>query len=131
MGPLADAFARALVERGVFCLWIGPLAFMIAVPCALALKRRGKLYWTTTSVMLASLAFIGLGLLNPMVFIGALAIPVVSLAAIVTLVAPLWALYWLIASRRPQHVLEALYVVCASSTVAAAAVLVIAASATV
>jgi hypothetical protein len=130
MDALIEAFWRSWLH-GSWTLLIGPIAFVVAVPCALTLERRGKLYWITTSLMLATLAFCGLGVLHPTLLISPAAVPVLLLAAVLTVMVPVWMVYWLIASRRPQRALEVLYVASTSSTVVGAASLVAAASASV
>ncbi len=130
MEALVDLFARIVLEGGSARLWIAPTAFVIGVPCALALHRRGKLFWIVTALMLAAVLFIGVGLIQPMLFISGLAIAVLMLSMLLIVVVPIGVVVLLVGTR-PERLLEAVYALCSAATVFAAATLVTFASASV
>jgi hypothetical protein len=125
-----DWIAGLLLRGDVVSLAMGPVALVVAVPCALRLRRRGKIFWASSALLLASVAFATVGLLQPMVLIGPLAIPVVTAAAM-TIVALPPALAALALTRRAQRGLEITLVLCGQVAVLSAASLAVMASASV
>jgi len=130
MVGVVDRLAAMLLRHEALSPWLGPVAVIVAVLCALRLRRRGALFWCATATMACTMSFIAAGWVEPFILIGALCIPVVMCAALLLIVVPA-GIVALVVGKRPQRFLEALYLACALGTSLSAAGVAAAASASV
>jgi hypothetical protein len=102
-----DAFAAVVLKTGV-ALWITPLALLSGIACALRARGRGALLWTLGATLAAAGVVLLGGLLDPSLWIGPLCLPLTSIGAGAALAIPVVTLA-LLATRRPERKLEAVY----------------------